>query len=149
MEHLDHFDQDDQNDPIQENYRPILLFQLRPDILPVIRWQVNIVPFLTSQLTLVCLSSNNTEHLRSGCHLSEDGVLNLPACVVGVFHVGKDPFKHKSAVKSMHFGLYLYADPVYMFVCFFNPPLPRQSTGSTVSPELQQTPGWPPTLCVS
>lgn len=149
MEHLDHFDQDDQNDPIQENYRPILLFQLRPDILPVIRWQVNIVPFLTSQLTLVCLSSNNTEHLRSGCHLSEDGVLNLPACVVGVFHVGKDHFKHKSAVKSMHFGLYLYADPVYMFVCFFNPPLPRQSTGSTVSPELQQTPGWPPTLCVS
>lgn len=63
----------------------------RPDILPV--------PFLTSQLTLVCLSSNNTEHLRSGCHLSEDGVLNLPACVVGVFHVGKDHFKHNSAVK--------------------------------------------------
>lgn len=27
MEHLDHFHHLDQNDPIQENYRPILLFQ--------------------------------------------------------------------------------------------------------------------------
>lgn len=82
---------------------------------------------------MFCFVSNIIEHRRPGCFKS--------ACNLrGVFKI----ILNYSRVED--FGICQSCWYVCLFV--FSPPLPCQSTGTIVCPELQQTAFWPTTFCL-